>query len=142
MNKLRSKSCGCFVTLTDCRDTCICVRLPFFWVLLATHPLLPQLLFQRCQAAFLPQHAAIPPAREIHIKQLCVTALGAGGLGMNCQAEIKRGEVGSGELFKDRVKHKKRKNIWVCTVHRGGKDVLKPSCDGVLINNLCCAIKR
>ena len=28
----------------------------------STHPLLPQLLLQRGQAAFLPQHAAVPPA--------------------------------------------------------------------------------
>lgn len=36
-----------------------------------THPLFPQLLFQWCQAAFLPQHAAVPPAgRRIHTEQL------------------------------------------------------------------------
>lgn len=60
MNKLRSEEVGC---------RCICVCLP----LLGTHPLLPQLLFQRCQATFLPQHAAVPPAeRGIIINQLCV----------------------------------------------------------------------
>lgn len=31
---------------------------------LGTHPLLPQLLLQWCQAAFLPQHAAVPPAES------------------------------------------------------------------------------
>lgn len=31
---------------------------------MGTHPLLPQLLLQRGQAAFLPQHAAVPPAES------------------------------------------------------------------------------
>lgn len=31
---------------------------------LGTHPLLPQLLLQWRQAAFLPQHAAVPPAES------------------------------------------------------------------------------
>lgn len=40
---------------------------------LATHPLFSQLLFQWCQAAFLSQHAAVPPVdRRIHTEQLCV----------------------------------------------------------------------
>lgn len=96
----------------------------------ATHPLLPQLLFQRCQAAFLPQHAAVPPVeRTVHIQLLCESE--ADGLGRNNQAEIKGAEPGLRE-----------KNIWVCTGHKGGKDVLKSSRGGGLINNLCCAIKR
>lgn len=38
-----------------------------------THPLFSQLLFQWCQAAFLSQHAAVPPAdRRIHTEQLRV----------------------------------------------------------------------
>lgn len=66
--------------LTDCSM--------FFWVLRATHPLLPQLLFQRCQAAFLPQHAAVPPARRIHIKQLlCTTVLRAWRSGREIPSE-------------------------------------------------------
>lgn len=51
----------------------------YLWVCLpyvGTHALLPQLLFQRCQATFLSQHAAVPPAeRRIHINQLCVAVL-------------------------------------------------------------------
>lgn len=98
------------------------VCLPLFWVSLATYPLLPQLLFQRCQAAFLPQHAAVPPAeRKIHINQLCVTAPAADSAGVNCQAEIKWAEVGLREQHKDKVRHDSWKNIRVGTVHRGGK---------------------
>lgn len=58
-DKLRSES------LTEC--------LSFSSLLVETHLLLPQLLFQRCQAAFLAQHATVPPAeRQTHISQLFV----------------------------------------------------------------------
>lgn len=41
------------------------------FAMLGTHPLLPQLLLQRCQTTFLPQHAAVPPAEwRIYVNQL------------------------------------------------------------------------
>lgn len=74
---------------------CWCVLL-LFGVWRATHPLLPQLLFQRRQATFLPQHAAVPPAeRRIHITQLCATVLAA--YWPNCRAYVKRAEGGLGK---------------------------------------------
>lgn len=88
MNKLRSKAVAALYLRMQM----------YLFALVGTHPLLPQLLFQRRQATFLPQHAAVPPAeRRIHINQLRVAVLAAGGPGVNRQAEIKRDGVSFGE---------------------------------------------